>query len=148
MNIANIYAQKKDYKAAIGWYEKVIARSPYREGFESTLGEVIYSSKLNSFEAFVDAHTNIAVMLVQLDKVEAGLDYCQRALELQPNNTQAQVNFTDFLRQVGRKDEAIKHTWDQIILYTRKNKDPKYTGFEPIQIKSWQAPEKPKEQAK
>ena len=45
----------------------------------------------------------MAVMLVQLDKVEEGLKYCQKALEMEPNNTQAQVNFTDFLRQVGRK---------------------------------------------
>jgi len=30
--------------------------------------QVVFSGKLNSFSAFVDAHTNLAVMYVQLDE--------------------------------------------------------------------------------
>jgi len=47
------------------------------------------------------------------------------------------VNFTDILRQLGKKDEAIKHSWDQIVEYTRKKINPDYEGFKALEINTW-----------
>ena len=46
-------------------------------------------------------------MYVQMDQFQKGLDYCTKALELRPDNEESQVNFTDILRQLGKKKEAI-----------------------------------------
>lgn len=57
-----------------------------------------YCSKLNSFDAYVDAHTNLACLLTNLDSPEEASHYCLKAIELQPNNFEAQINFGDLLR--------------------------------------------------
>jgi len=36
------------------------------------------------------------------------------------------------MRQLGKKDEAIKHSWEQIIEYTKKNIDSDYKGFKAL----------------
>lgn len=41
------------------------------------------------------------------------------------------------MRQLGKKDEAISYTWDQIISYTQKKINPNYKGFKAIQVNSW-----------
>jgi hypothetical protein len=51
------------------------------------------------------------------------------------------VNFTDFLRQLGKKEEAIRHSWNQIIEYTKKHGRPDYEGFSPVTINSWRPAE-------
>ena len=81
---------------------------------------IVYSPKLNSEVAYIDAHTNLAVMYIQVDEMKKAFEYCEKALELEPNNQESIINFTDILRQLGKKDEAIKRTWDQIIAFTRK----------------------------
>lgn len=69
MNLGNFYAQKKDYKSAIEHYQKVIDISPHKNAQEYLdKDQIVFSSKLNSFDAFVDAHNNIGVMYVQLDE--------------------------------------------------------------------------------
>lgn len=30
------------------------------------------------------------------------------------------------MRQLGKKDEAISYTWDQIVQYTKKKVNPEY----------------------
>lgn len=69
MNLGNVEAQKKNYKAAIDHYEVVIYGSPHAnpKAFAEK-DPVLFSKHLNSFNAYVDAHTNIAVMYVQLDQ--------------------------------------------------------------------------------
>lgn len=56
---------------------------------------------------------------------------------MEPNNQESIVNFTDILRQLGRKEEAIKRTWQQIVDFTKGQK-PEYKGFEALNIKSWE----------
>ncbi len=41
------------------------------------------------------------------------------------------------MRQLGKKDEAINYTWEQIVEYTKKKVNPDYEGFKPIQINPW-----------
>lgn len=41
-----------------------------------------FCSKLNSFDAYVDAHTNLACLLTNLDSAEEASHYCLRAIEL------------------------------------------------------------------
>lgn len=43
-------------------------------------------------------------MYVQLDEFEKGFQYCKASLELKPDESEALVNFTDILRQLGKKD--------------------------------------------
>jgi hypothetical protein len=42
--------------------------------------QIIFSGKLNSFKDFVDSHTDLAVIFVQLSEFEKALDYCKRTL--------------------------------------------------------------------
>lgn len=86
MNMGNLEAQKKNYQKAIQHYQRVIDISPHKnpkEHLESD--QIIFSSKLNSFDAFVDAHNNIGVMYVQLNEFEKGFEYCKSSLELKPD---------------------------------------------------------------
>lgn len=62
--------------------------------------EIKTNPKFNSFDAYVDAHVNIAVMHLSLDNFEKALEYCQKAVELNPENFEAAINFGDILRQV------------------------------------------------
>ena len=103
MNLGNIWAARKDYQKAIDHYDKVIAISPHGhpQDFEQK-EQVVFSKQLNSFNAYVDAHTNAAVMYVQLDQYEKGFELCKKSLEPKPDS-ESQVNFTDILRQLGKK---------------------------------------------
>jgi hypothetical protein len=73
MNLGNLYAQKREYTKAIEHYLQVIEISPHRNP-KDYIGkdQTIFSTQLNSFTAFVDAHTNLAVMYVQLGEIEKG----------------------------------------------------------------------------
>jgi tetratricopeptide (TPR) repeat protein len=82
--MGNIEAQKKNYKGAIDYYEIVIKESPHADPRKFSNQEVLFSKHLNSFNAFVDAHTNLAVMYVQLDQFEKGFELCKKSLELKP----------------------------------------------------------------
>jgi len=85
MNLGNLHAQHKDYKTAIQFYEKVLLLSPHADPKIFVDKEpVLFSKQLNSFNAYVDAHTNLAVMYVQLDEFQKGFDYCKKSLELKP----------------------------------------------------------------
>ena len=105
MNLGNLWAQQRNYLKAIEEYEKVIANSPYnvekecQEGFE----ELRFLNKLNSHDAYVDAFTNLSVMYANNDQPEKGFQYCQKAIELNPDSVEANINYGDILRQVGRK---------------------------------------------
>ena len=73
MNMGNLWAQRKDYKKAIEFYEKVIELSPHRNPKDFIeKQQLIFSKQLNSFNAYVDAHTNLAVMYVQMDQFQKG----------------------------------------------------------------------------
>lgn len=41
---------------------------------------MIYSGRLNSESAFIDAHTNVAVMYIQIGEYELAYKYCQKSL--------------------------------------------------------------------
>lgn len=69
MNLGNLEAQKKNYKAAISYYEQVLAESPHASPKGHTESDpIIFAKQLNSFSAYVDAHTNLAVMYTQEDQ--------------------------------------------------------------------------------
>lgn len=87
--MGNFWAQKKDYQKAIQFYEVVIQKSPHANpkdfGGEDQI--VLFSKQLNSFNAYVDAYTNSAVMYVQLDQFEKGFELCKKSLELKPEDS-------------------------------------------------------------
>ena len=82
----------------------------------------------------------MAVMYVQLDEFEKGFELCKKSLELNPDS-EAQVNFTDIMRQLGKKEEAIAHSWNQIEVYSKKNGQPDYKAPSPIKIQNWKPQE-------
>ena len=45
------------------------------------------------------------------------------------------------MRQLGKKEEAIAHSWNQIQEYSRKNGQPDYKAPEPIKIQNWKPQE-------
>ena len=71
-------------------------------------------------------------MYVQLDQFEKGFQLCKKSLELKPDESESQVNFTDILRQLGKKEEAIAHSWKQIEDYSQKHGQPDYKTPKPI----------------
>lgn len=54
--------------------------SPYAN--EVQFKGYIWSNKLNSFDAYVDAHTNLACLLTNLDRPEEAYEYLVKAIEL------------------------------------------------------------------
>ena len=80
-------------------------------------------------------------MYVQLDEYEKGFELCKKSLELKPDS-ESQVNFTDILRQLGKKDEAIEHSWKQIVDNSRKNGQPDYNAPKKLVINNWKVEEK------
>ncbi len=62
---------------------------------------------MNTFDALIDAHTNLAVMFVQMDEFDKAFENCKLALKYRPDDHNALVNFTDILRQLGKKEQAI-----------------------------------------
>lgn len=106
MNLGNLYAQRRLYKKAAELYERVIEMSPFtkEQQCNEEFAEVRYSPKINSYGAYVDAHTNLAVMCVNTDEYQKGFEFCKKSIELSPDNPESQINFGDILRQVGRKD--------------------------------------------
>lgn len=125
-NIGNVYAQRKEYALAKDFFLRVLTVSPWSEpspysdvpkpvqGEEGTDHQmVLYADHLNSFEAFVDAHTNLSFTLLGMGEPEAAIDYCRKSLQLRPNK-EAHINFGNALRQVGQRDEAIKLVIDSV----------------------------------
>lgn len=54
-------------------------------------------------------------MYIQINEFQKGFDLCKLSLELNPDQTEAMINFTDIMRQLGKKTEAIDYTWSQIV---------------------------------
>jgi hypothetical protein len=73
-------------------------------------------------------------MCVNTDEYQKGFEYCKKSIELSPDNPESQINFGDILRQVGRKDEAIDHTWTQIVKYTQRQGNEKYERSKWIEL--------------
>lgn len=41
-----------------------------------------WCSKLNAYDAYIDAHTNLACLLTNLDRPQEAYDFCLKAIEL------------------------------------------------------------------
>lgn len=107
-NIGNVYAQEREYDEAIKYYQMVVDNSPHNP--DSPLKDtpdlskaILFHKSVNSYDAFVDAHTNLAVMFLTKNETDKALQFCSRALELKKENFEAAINFGDILRQVFRQ---------------------------------------------
>jgi tetratricopeptide (TPR) repeat protein len=115
-NLANLYAQKKDYSQALNYYQRVIDESPHNPQNakhknvepQSEAGLILYSEHLNSWEAYEDAHTNMGFTLLGLGKPDQAIPFLKQSLKLDPKNKQANINIGNCLRQVGKREEAVK----------------------------------------
>jgi hypothetical protein len=74
-------------------------------------------------------------MCVNTDEYQKGFEYCKKSIELSPDNPESQINFGDILRQVGRKHEAIDHTWTQIVKYTQMQGNEKYARNKWVEVR-------------
>lgn len=103
-NFGNVFAQERKYDEAIKYYQMVIDFSPFNTEkpahYNEIPKEILFDKRINSFDAFVDAHTNIAVMYLTQEQTEKALQYCSKSLDLKKDNFEAAVNFGDILRQV------------------------------------------------
>lgn len=132
MNLGNLYGQRRNYQESIKHYLKAIEISPHNPANKDKdlpeecpfdrkkYAPIIFSGKLNNESAYIDAHTNLAVMYIQVDEIDKAYQYCEKALELDPTHSESIINFTDILRQLGRKEQAIKRTWEEIVNFTKK----------------------------
>ncbi|MDN5850942.1 MAG: type IV pilus biogenesis/stability protein PilW [Nitrococcus sp.] len=68
-----------------------------------------------------DAHTTIGVVYEQLDKTDLAREHYRRAVELQPNNSEALNNYGRFLCRHGdyeRAERYFKHSADNVTYAT------------------------------
>ncbi|EGR28206.1 hypothetical protein IMG5_181350 [Ichthyophthirius multifiliis] len=133
MNLGNLYAQERNYQKAIEHYLKVIEQSTFNlQNQNKTYEKYELSKQLNSFEAFVDSHTNLSVMYIQIGEKENSIKYCLKTLELNPENIESKINLGDILRQFGKQAEAIDMTWKCIESFSKQSLNREYKR--PIQI--------------
>ena len=82
----------------------VIDYSPHNPEMQNHYPEIpsdiLLDKSINSYDAYVDAHTNLAVMLLTKNETEKALQFCSKSLELKKDNFEAAINFGDILRQV------------------------------------------------
>lgn len=151
-NLGNLHAQKKEYEKARDYFLKVLEVSPYAQPSlypdiskpkdeESGEGHqiVLYERRLNSVEAFVDAHTNLSFTLLGLGDPNTAVEYCRKSLKLKPNK-EAYINFGNALRQVGRRHEAVKLVVEAVENDKRLAGDEKFK-LEAIIVKNLQLEE-------
>ena len=126
-NIGNVYAQKKEYELAKKHYELVLSISPHAnpakykntpkplDGQEGKTPKqvVLWGSKLNSFDAYVDALTNLSFTLLGMGEPSKAVGYSKQSLALRYNK-EAHINFGNSLRQMGQRDEAVNLVIDSI----------------------------------
>ena len=121
-NLGNAYAQLKELGMALKCYQKVIEYSPFskeedrkenskNENLEKT---IIFNPKLNRRDALVDAYTNAAFTLLDMQKPSEAQFYCEKSLQLDPSNKDAYINFGNVLRQTGQREKAIDFAWKMI----------------------------------
>lgn len=73
------------------------------------------NNKLNTENAFIDAHTNLAVMYVVTGKdMQEALVLCEKAMGMNPDQFESYINFADILRKLDKREEAVKFTWESI----------------------------------
>jgi len=72
------------------------------------------SQGLNSVDTLVECHANLAVMYLMKGEVDNSHNCCRIAIELQPEMSEAHINLGNILRQLGSKQQAIQHVWDQV----------------------------------
>ena len=104
LNMGNVFAQERNYDEAIKYYEMVLDFSPHNSENENKYDEIskeiLFDKSINSYDAYVDAHTNLAVMYLTKNEAEKALKFCAKSLELKQENYEAAINFGDILRQV------------------------------------------------
>ncbi len=120
-NLGNLFAQLKRYEQALDRYSRVIALSPHNPQnplaetpLDSVKGQLLFEPRLNSREAFVDAHTNSAFTCLGIGQPDKAADLCRAALLLDPHNKDAFINFGNSLRQLGRREESVRFTLDLV----------------------------------
>ncbi len=146
--MANLAAQQKSHETAIKYYSLVIQHSPYNPQNShkyKSASEVLgvapsllrENNKLNSKTAYVDAHTNLAVMFVVSGRdIKEALDLCQEAIEMDPNQFESYVNFADILRKMDKRDEAASFTWKSIQRHIQESTKQPWSIPESVDIQS------------
>ena len=111
-NIANIYAEQKNPQKAIEFYLKVVDNSPYRL---SPIPDNI-DTELHAKGAYCESFNNLSVQYMTLNRLPEAREACLKALELNPDATEANVNLGNCLRQMGLRSEAVAHVWNRVAL--------------------------------
>ena len=146
MNLGNVYAQMKNYPKAIEYFLKVIHESPHNEEnkglkFDDVHEYFIMNVHVNNRQAYADAHTNAAFTYLGMQNPEKAYEYSTMSLELDPDNREAHINFGNAQRQIGRRDEAIKLTWELIKRDYKNSNNGEELVVEPIDLNNYVKPD-------
>jgi tetratricopeptide (TPR) repeat protein len=79
------------------------------------------SKKMNSREAFIDAHSNLGFTLLGLQDSENSFQILDIVLKIEKGNKEAQVNLGTVLRQMDKQKEAIELVWKGVRDDMKKN---------------------------
>lgn len=76
---------------------------------------------INNNEAYIDAHTNLAVMYVVSGKdINKAYELCSQSIQLNPDQFESYINFADILRKLDKRKEANQFTWESIQKYIKR----------------------------
>lgn len=110
VNLGNALVEVGHPLEAMEHYKIAISTSPYTEDpFQKT------DRVFNALEALAEAHSNIAVLYINQENLQAAKDHIEKSIELNPES-EAHINLGNVLRQLHLKEEAIEHVWKQVEL--------------------------------
>ena len=70
-----------------------------------------FDPKLNAPGALVEAYTNLAVMYMIQNRLDEAKHACEKAIELSPEKSAANMNLGNVLRTLNNRESAIEHVW-------------------------------------
>ena len=139
-NLGVIYQEKKDYDEAINYYKKALRYDPSNHNMQNILGMALYtkgqlngdvSSLRESEKVFrqilkfhpndFGSYCNLGSALKLQGKMTEAIDSYRKAVDLNPDFTEAHYNLGVALQETGHGDEAIRYYQKAIEL------DPNYS---------------------
>lgn len=128
INLAESYADNKDYERAINQYKKALAINPYSDVAHFNIGSAYYimgkleaaiahyRQALHNNPDMAEAHNNLGVALIDQNKLEEGIFHYKKALRLMPNHPEAPGNLKKAQRGLIQINNKIRKL--QLLLQT------------------------------
>lgn len=124
--LGNRWALKKKYKLAANYYKKVILKEKDNEDGLFGYGQMTYylgdlKESENAFNSLISYNPNSDIAFQYLGKLSAedenyrkAIENIQKAIKINPDNSDYYIDLGNYLRNLGRYDEA-ENAWTKAI---------------------------------